>query len=199
MLWLFLRYKRQITLDGTVGKCIDIGGGEGGVVEDGGSPCTGAVASSGTGRADSGAGSSKTGSSGCTGGSGRSGGSGSLGTGSSGCETGEVGEAVIDLSGGVTAGGGITSVTGIVCGEVCVFARTGVGGDGGDNKEDCGSLQKGGERRRVVSLSSSLTSSTSQRLFPALHERFAGGESGGDGDSGSCNGCGGLGSKGVLR
>jgi hypothetical protein len=147
MLWLFLRHTRQITLDGSVGKCIDIGGG---------SSCTDAVAGSGTGRADSGAGSSETGSSSCTGGSG------SLGTGGSGCGTGEVGEAVldfIDLSGGVTEGGGITSVTGIVCCEVGVSAQTGVGGDGGDNKEDCGSLQKGGERRRVVSLSSSLTSS----------------------------------------
>jgi hypothetical protein len=100
----------------------------------------------------------------------------------------------------LSAGGGyllgITSVTG-------VFARIGVGsvgGDGGDGKEDCGSMQKGGERRRrVVFLSLSLNSSASQSLFRALCVRFAGGESGGDGDSGSCNGCGGLGSKGVLR
>ncbi len=66
-------------------------------------------------------------------------------------------------------------MTGIVCCEVGVFAQTGVGGDGGDNKEDCGSLQKGGERRRVVFLSSSLTGSALQRPFPALRVRFAGG------------------------
>ncbi len=32
-----------------------------------------------------------------------------------------------------------------------VFARTSVGGDGGDENEDRGSLQKRGQRRRVVS------------------------------------------------
>jgi hypothetical protein len=199
MLWLFLKDTRQITLDGSVGKWIDTGGGVDGVEDDDSSMCTGTVTGSGAGRADSGAGFGETRSSGCTGSSGMPGGSGSSGAGGSGCGTGDGGEAIIDLSGGVISGGGVTSESGVVCCEGSVFARTGVGGDGSNEEEDCGSLQKGGERRRVVSFFSSLNSSASQRLFPPLHVRFAGDKSGGDGDSGGCSGCGGLVSKGVLR
>jgi hypothetical protein len=90
-------------------------------------------------------------------------------------------------------GGG---VDGIICSEVGVFAGTGVGSD---EKEDRGSLQRGGQRRRVVSFSSSINSSTSQRFFAALHVPFAGNESGSDGDSCGCSGCGGPGSKGCAE
>jgi hypothetical protein len=40
MLWLFLKHTRQIILDGSVGKWIDIGGSVAGVEEDGSSTCT---------------------------------------------------------------------------------------------------------------------------------------------------------------
>jgi hypothetical protein len=193
MLWLFLKHKRQITLDGSVGKWINISGGVGGVEKDDSSMCTGTVTGSGASGADSGAGFGETWSSGCTGNSGKSGSLGSSGAGVSGCGTGD------GLCSDVIAGDGVTSECGIVCCEGGVFAQTGVGGDGNDDEEDRGSLQKRGERRRAVSLSSPLNSSASQHLFPALHVRFVGGESSGDGDGGGCSSCGGLGSKGVLR
>jgi hypothetical protein len=79
----------------------------GGVEEDDGSTCTGTVTGSGAGRADF-AGFGETGSSRCTGSSGKPGGSRSSGVGGSGCGTGDGGEAIIDLSGGVISGGGVT-------------------------------------------------------------------------------------------
>jgi hypothetical protein len=61
MLWLFLRHPQQITLQGLVGKWIDIGGGIGGIVKDGGFSCAGTAASgtgsfTGTGRSGVGGG-----------------------------------------------------------------------------------------------------------------------------------------------
>jgi hypothetical protein len=86
----------------------------GGIEKDDGSTCTGTVAGSGTGGADSGASFGKTWSSGCTGSSGKSGSSGSSGAGGSGYGTGDGSETIIDLCSGIIAGGGVTSESGVV-------------------------------------------------------------------------------------